>query len=305
VRVAGLHQVTLAVTDLGRSLEFYRALFGAPVRARSEEAAVLGLGDGHPFLVLTSAGVDRPRIDRWGMAVEGLDPDRVVAALAPHGVTRAGGSGGSGSIVGPGQVRVMPGGAMAAIYVGDPNGLVAELHDPRDCGDGSLGVRCGYVAPEWPGAPLRLVALSHLTINVPDPGATNEFYRRVYGMDTQTYQAASPLLGVGPGEHFLMFIPSAAGGGPASGARIHHACLTVAEFDVERIQEALEQQGLRPRGDGAAGPLQHWVSLRMPNRGGAPDGTPEVYFSDPDGLAIQLQDARYCGGGGYLGDECD
>jgi hypothetical protein len=47
------------------------------------------------------------------------------------------------------------------------------------------------------------------------------------------------------------------------------------------------------------------VSLRLPNRGGAEGGTPEVYFSDPDGLAIQIQDAGYCGGGGYLGDQCD
>ena len=44
--------------------------------------------------------------------------------------------------------------------------------------------------------------------------------------------------------------------------------------------------------------------MRMPNRGGAPEGTPELYFSDPDGLSIQLQDVAYCGGGGYLGGVC-
>jgi hypothetical protein len=44
--------------------------------------------------------------------------------------------------------------------------------------------------------------------------------------------------------------------------------------------------------------------MRMPNRGGAPEGTPELYFSDPDGLSIQLQDVSYCGGGGYLGEVC-
>jgi hypothetical protein len=47
-----------------------------------------------------------------------------------------------------------------------------------------------------------------------------------------------------------------------------------------------------------------YVSLRMPARGGAPGGTPELYFTDPDGLLMQLQDVRYCGGGGYLGDVC-
>ena len=38
----------------------------------------------------------------------------------------------------------------------------------------------------------------------------------------------------------------------------------------------------------------HWISMRMPNRGGAEGGTPELYF-DPDGLRIQLQDRSYCG----------
>ena len=36
----------------------------------------------------------------------------------------------------------------------------------------------------------------------------------------------------------------------------------------------------------------------------APGGGQRVYFTDPDGLAIQLQDAVYCGGGGYLGEVC-
>ena len=29
-----------------------------------------------------------------------------------------------------------------------------------------------------------------------------------------------------------------------------------------------------------------------------------VYFTDPDGLLIQLQDVKYCGGSGFLGDVC-
>src|SRR5213078_3607837 len=30
----------------------------------------------------------------------------------------------------------------------------------------------------------------------------------------------------------------------------------------------------------------------------------EFYFRDPDGIVIQLQDPRYCGGAGPLGDVC-
>jgi hypothetical protein len=51
-------------------------------------------------------------------------------------------------------------------------------------------------------------------------------------------------------------------------------------------------------------PLVHYISMRMEDRSGAKEGTPELYFTDPDGLLIQLQDAKYCGGAGVLGDVC-
>jgi hypothetical protein len=50
--------------------------------------------------------------------------------------------------------------------------------------------------------------------------------------------------------------------------------------------------------------MTSYVTLRMENRGGAKEGTPELYFTDPDGLLIQLQDVKYCGGSGVLGDVC-
>jgi hypothetical protein len=50
--------------------------------------------------------------------------------------------------------------------------------------------------------------------------------------------------------------------------------------------------------------MKSYVTMRMENRGGAPGGTPELYFTDPDGILVQLQDVKYCGGSGYLGDVC-
>lgn len=93
---------------------------------------------------------------------------------------------------------------------------------------------------------------------------------------------------------------------PTATAYVHHACLTVEDFDVERIFKVLKDYGLKPRGDagGDPPPLTYYVIMRLPDRGGAPGGTPELYFSDPDGLLIQLQDARYCGGAGRLGERC-
>ena len=47
-----------------------------------------------------------------------------------------------------------------------------------------------------------------------------------------------------------------------------------------------------------------WVRSRGPESGGANEGTPEFYINDPDGIRFQLQDLRYCGGPGVLGDGC-
>jgi catechol 2,3-dioxygenase-like lactoylglutathione lyase family enzyme len=301
LRVRGLHQVTLAVSDLERSLDFYQAVFGMAVQARHQGKILLRIGGGPHFLALTQAGSELPSIDHFGLAVENFDVDRVVRALAGHDVTPDGQDEGLSG----GPMRVLETTRMGTpeLYMGDPNGLVIQLQDPSYCGGGGpLGDRCATSEPAPTTGSIALRGLSHLTINVPDPEATNAFYMQTFGTDIQAHQAARPLMGVGPGEHFLMF--TGAGTGQA---RINHACLTLENFDVEFVQRALEEHGITPRGTGrggGGGPLRHWISLRMPNRGGAPEGTPELYFSDPDGLSIQLQDVAYCGGTGYLGGVC-
>ncbi len=302
VRVRGISSVTLAVSDVARSVAFYQGLFGLPIQARHGSKVLLRLGNGPYFLALMPADAAGPRIDHWGLAVEDFEVGRVIDMLAAHGVSRA--IGGPGLSGGPMRVRVSTRGDTPELHMGDADGLVMQLQAPSYCGgSGPLGDGC-TIEPAPRGAPLSLSGLSHLTINVPDPEATNAFYRRVFGFDIQAYQAASPLLGVGPGPDFLMFIASGGRGGPAP-ARVNHVSLALPGFTVEGVQRALEAHGIRPRPEaGGTGPLLHWVSMRMPNRGGAPEGTPELYFSDPDGLSIQLQDPSYCGGGGYLGEIC-
>ena len=75
-------------------------------------------------------------------------------------------------------------------------------------------------------------------------------------------------------------------------------------FDPAKVTQLLVDYGLKKQDGQGRDPLVTYISLRMPNRGGAEGGTPELYFTDPDGLAIQLQDETYCGGGGFLGEVC-
>jgi hypothetical protein len=79
------------------------------------------------------------------------------------------------------------------------------------------------------------------------------------------------------------------------------------KFNPDEALKILASYGISPRenAQGPVGPRKSYVSLRMENRGGAPGGTPELYFTDPDGLLIQLQDVTYCGGAGFLGNVCE
>jgi catechol 2,3-dioxygenase-like lactoylglutathione lyase family enzyme len=95
------------------------------------------------------------------------------------------------------------------------------------------------------------------------------------------------------------------GRGPAArAAGIDHACLSMVGFNPEKVTQTLVGYGLKKQEGQGRTPLVTYISLRMPERGGAEGGTPELYFTDPDGLAIQLQDVTYCGGGGFLGELC-
>ena len=318
IRIRALNHMTLTVSDPKRSLAFYQGLFGMPIQARQGATTILRIGSGPQFLALSGGGATAtPRIDHYCVTVENFDVDRLLAVLGGHGVTpaAAGAAPGGGLSGGAMKVRVRMRGENAGgaaegtpeIYVGDPDGIVVQLQDPRYCGGaGRLGEVCTKVEPAPGKGLLTLRDLSHFTIAVSDPARTNAFYQKLFGLTIQAHQGAAPLLGVGSGDQFVMF--TGGGGANAKPRRpeIDHVCLTVDDFDVDRILGVLAGYGITPRGDapGPPAPLKSYVSMRMPNRGGAPGGTPELYFTDPDGLRVQLQDPKYCGGGGYLGDEC-
>jgi catechol 2,3-dioxygenase-like lactoylglutathione lyase family enzyme len=207
-------------------------------------------------------------------------------------------------------VQVTAGSArVTAIHLGDPDGIDVQLQDPAYCGgSGRLGTTC---EPPQASAKKGLIALkgySHLTVFSTDAQRSNAFYRDVFGFGIRSYQGpTAPTLAVGPGVEFLMFTGGGAGrGGAAPRASINHFCMTVDNFDPDQILKTLEGYGIKPRESqtGPVGPLRHYVSMRMENRGGAKEGTPELYFTDPDGILVQLQDARYCGGSGRLGEVC-
>jgi len=301
LKIRGFNHVALDVSDMRRSVDFYQGLFGLPVLAETDTNTRLRVGPGPQFLAVL-APASGVRIDHFGLGVDDYDADRIVALLRGHGVAKS-------EQRGPMKVVLEQGRPEMAI--GDPDGIIVQLRD------------AAYPANETakPAPRPGLVALkgySHCTVYSTDAQRSNAFYRDVFGLGIRSYQGpTAPTLAVGPGAEFLMCAggPSIGSGSTGAGgaaaaprrsASINHFCMTVENFKPDEILKTLERYGIKPRESptGPVGPLRHYITLRMENRGGATEGTPELYFTDPDGILVQLQDVRYCGGAGVLGNVC-
>jgi catechol 2,3-dioxygenase-like lactoylglutathione lyase family enzyme len=301
IPLRGFNHFKLGVSDVKRSVDFYQGLFGMPIQARQGETVILRIGSGPQFAAISPAGSAMPSIVQMGLAVQNLNPDRLVAALATHGFTKS-------DAIGPMKVRVTDRAGTAEVYVGDPDGLLIQLSDASYCGgSGPLGNVCRNLEASPKKGLLAVKDISHFTNSVPDGAKTNEFYQSLFGLGIRARQGASLGLGVGPTVGFVMFTGGGGRGGatPRPGS-IGHVCMSMEKFVPDDVLKALTSYGIAARGEGrgAVGPMKHYISLRMPDRGGAPGGTPELYFTDPDGLLIQLQDVSYCGGNGFLGNVC-
>jgi catechol-2,3-dioxygenase len=119
--------------------------------------------------------------------------------------------------------------------------------------------------------------LNHATLYVQSVERSQEFYQKLFGMPILTRQGAGVNLRAGAG--FLGLYPARDRGAP----RIDHICLSIDRFDAKtalsRLQSLKLNAEISQRGD-----------------------TEELYFDDPDGISVQIQDTRYRGGIGRLGD---
>ena len=316
-KVRAINHMTIGVSDPKRTVEFYQTLFGMPLQARQGATPVLRVGAGPQFMAVSQVGAGQtPSITHYCLTIDDFEVDRVLGVLAAHGVTRAEAPGG-GMSGGPLKVRVRmrgpesggaPGGT-PEIYVGDPDGNVVQLQAPTYGGGAG---RLGEVLKVEPSPSKGLIALedySHFTLFGQDSPRTNKWYQDLFGVGIRSYQGpTSPTLAVGPTVQFVMITGGGAGraGAPPRPSSINHVSFNMKNFNVEAVQKALESVGIKPREGttGAVPPMRHYISMRMENRGGAKEGTPELYFTDPDGILVQIQDVSYCGGGGYLGNLC-
>ena len=144
-----------------------------------------------------------------------------------------------------------------------------------------IGALAALAFPQAPAsaAPSIGVAkqLNHVTVYVRDVERSRAFYQRLFGMPVLTPQP--PGVNLTLGTSFFGVYPVDTGEQP----RIDHVCFGLDRFDADAIQRKL-----------AAERIDATIDVR--------GDTKQLYLSDPDGLRVQLQDVRYRGGIGPLGD---
>ena len=129
-------------------------------------------------------------------------------------------------------------------------------------------------------APVGTVtSFNHVSVFVPDVKKSVAFYQDLFGLPVLTRQ--DPGINLNCGAGFLGIYPLPAN---ATASRIDHLCLGMPDFDADAVLKQLTERGIK-------------ANIRMRGE------TKELYFTDPDGIRVQLQDAKYKGGAGVLGDK--
>lgn len=85
-RSTRIDHVSIQVTNLERSIEFYQDVFGLAVVDEDEQNRIVRMG-GDRILVSLHAKAPTGIVDHYAIAIEGFDRDAVTQALAGHGLT--------------------------------------------------------------------------------------------------------------------------------------------------------------------------------------------------------------------------
>jgi catechol 2,3-dioxygenase-like lactoylglutathione lyase family enzyme len=126
LKAATLNHASLIVSDLDRSVAFYRRAFGLDVKSTQQGGVNLAVGDA--FLGIYQGGqTAMPHINHICFGIRDFDPAATVAALEGQGL--------------PAESRTRDG--VTQVYTADPDNLRIQLQDVSFCGGvGPLGNEC-------------------------------------------------------------------------------------------------------------------------------------------------------------------
>jgi catechol 2,3-dioxygenase-like lactoylglutathione lyase family enzyme len=126
LRARTLNHVSLIVSNLERSVEFYQRHFGLEVKSRQDGGVNLAVGDA--FVGIYQGGPNAtPHINHFCFGLDGFDAARTVRALTDAGLQA--------------EARTRDG--VPQVYCADPDNLRVQLQDTSFCGGlGPLGSQC-------------------------------------------------------------------------------------------------------------------------------------------------------------------
>lgn len=118
-------------------------------------------------------------------------------------------------------------------------------------------------------------SMNHVSLSVADVSRSADFYNRVLGMEIISRPANGGLnMGLGD-ESFLGLYNLPNPGG------MHHMCIGVENYNADALAEKLQEHGIEAD-----------VNRDPANR---TSGGDQLYFSDPDGIRVQLAQHGYLG----------
>lgn len=300
VAVKTLNGLTLVVSDLQRSVDFYQSLFGMRNYAPKGAAPMLELGSGPSFMALRQGS--HPRLEHITLGVEGFNAEEVMRTLAAHGVNRS-----SIPSMAPMTAWIIKRGDTPELFVNDPSGLKIQLQDVSYCGGtGALGNKCGPrpVTIRPSNAATHVHTYNHFAVSVTDNERSREFFEEVFGTNQST---------IGPGPQWMAFLES-----KDRTNDIDHFCFGMENFHPDgAIKRYVEfgltlQEGAPDPNDGVVTSVYGLAGALRTRRFKQDRSAPgkevpfEIFVTDPDRFTIQTNDVNYCPGNwGWLGDGCN
>jgi catechol 2,3-dioxygenase len=273
--------VTLAVSDLARSVDFYERMLGLPAISREQDEALLGADRAHPLLRLTR--LDDPRAAEARSTglfhVALLHPTRgdlaaTVLRLAHQGWPIDGAS---------------DHGVSEALYLSDPDGLGLEIYvdrpraqwgrpaDGRGVEMFTRALDVDDLLAQAPAGPTSAVpegtTVGHVHLKVSDVPRAVAFYRDALGFEEQATLPSAGFLSAG-GYHHHVGVNS---WHTQDGAPAHEDApgLRLVELELGS-PEALEAVERR---------LDQSASARDPRAG---EGDGRLLVVDPDGVPLRF-----------------
>ncbi len=137
IPVTTMNHITLTVSDVRRSVDFYQRVLGLPLVTNqgnerdwnANAVPVLGVGNGPQFIAFSQG--DRPHINHYCLGMAEFDAQDVVQRLAAHGIEA--------------RVRMRADSDPPAeeLMFSDPDGIPVQLQHQDYCGgSGKLGDLC-------------------------------------------------------------------------------------------------------------------------------------------------------------------